>query len=51
MQTLDWWEDDVIAGIERMSPAQQLDEVTRQVEELTNSLDQDHAPLIRPWLS
>ena len=51
LQRLDWWEDDVIAGIEREeSLREQLDEVTRQVEELTNSLPiRITRPLIRPW--
>ncbi len=50
-QTLDWWEDGVIAGIEREeSLREQLDEVTRQVEEFTNSLPiRITRPLIRPW--
>lgn len=52
LQTLDWWEDDVIAGIEREeSLRDQLENVTRQVEELTNSLPiKISRPLLRPWV-
>lgn len=51
LQTLDWWEDDVIAGIEREeSLREQLDNVTRQVDELTNSLPiRLTRPILRPW--